>query len=388
VLSKMAYGGYRQAMDGSTVGHILDLAMQIQQIPSPTFGEGARAKFIHDQFQSMGAKDTSIDAIGNVYAGFRGSGDKPPLIVSAHLDTVFPLGTDLAITRTDDNIFGPGIGDNSLGLAGLFGLYWYFADKRGRAKNNRLPGDLWLVANVGEEGLGDLKGMRAVVDRFGNEPLAYLVLEGMSLGQAYHRGLGVRRYQILVKTRGGHSWVDYGKPSAIHEIAGLVVQLKNIMVPTEPRSSLNVGVIRGGTTVNTIAAEASLELDLRSESPRELSKMIKRVESLVKEANTRGGEDVRVGAEVIGDRPAGEITSEHPLVKTAIGCFMREGLPLKLNIGSTDANVPLSRGYPALCTGLTTGGGAHTTGEFINIAPLHQGYKILVDLVQSIYRIE
>ncbi len=118
-------------------------------------------------------------------------------------------------------------------------------------------GDLWLVANVGEEGLGDLKGMKAVVNRFGEDVLAYIILEGMSFGQIYHRGLGVRRYRISVHTKGGHSWVDYGNPSAIHEIADLVVKIKNLALPVEPRTSLNVGVISGGTSVNTIAAEAS-----------------------------------------------------------------------------------------------------------------------------------
>src|SRR4030043_689186 len=125
-------------------------------------------------------------------------------------------------------------------------------------------GDLWLVADVGEEGLGDLQGMKAVVDRIGTDASAYLILEGMSLGQVYHRGLGVRRYRISVHTKGGHSWVDYGNPSAIHELAEMVVKIKNLALPVEPRTSLNVGMITGGTSVNTIAAEANLELDLRS----------------------------------------------------------------------------------------------------------------------------
>jgi len=375
-------------MDRDVSERILDLAIQIQQISSPTFGEEQKAAFIRDHFLASGAEDVTVDDEGNVYTHIFGKGEKPPLIVSAHMDTVFPSGTDLNCVRTEEKISGPGIGDNSLGLAGLFGLYWYLDKGRGKGTNiASLPGDLWLLANVGEEGLGDLNGMKAVVDRFGREPLAYVVLEGMSLGQVYTRGLGVRRYRIIVQTKGGHSWVDYGSPSAIHEIAELVVKIKNLPLPIEPRSALNVGVISGGTSVNTIAAEASLELDLRSESPEVLNHLIDEVETLVKEADQRGGQVVRVSAQVIGDRPAGELSTNHPLVTIAIECFAREGIPVKLNIGSTDANIPLSRGYPAICIGLTTGGGSHTLGEYIETKPVAQGFRILVDLVHSIYRI-
>jgi len=375
-------------MDAELTERILAQAIEIQQIPSPTFGEKQRAEYIRNHFLSTGAKDVTVDDCGNVYVHIFGRGEKPPLIVSAHLDTVFPIGTNLTCIRTEEIISGPGIGDNSLGLAGLFGLYWYINEGiRFQSKSAYLAGDLWLVANVGEEGLGDLMGMKAVVERFGREPLAYLVLEGMSLGQIYTRGLGVRRYRIGVQTKGGHSWVDYGSPSAIHEIADLVIKIKNLPVPVEPRSSLNVGVISGGTSVNSIAAEATLELDLRSESSRELNHLIDQIERLVREADELGGPAVRLSIEIIGDRPTGELSTEHPLVKTAIECFTREGIRVKLNIGSTDANVPLSRGLSAICVGLTTGGGSHTMGEYIETKPVAQGFRILFDLVQSIFKI-
>lgn len=374
-------------MDALIIERILNMTMQLQQIPSPTFAERQRAEFICNYFQKIGKKDLTVDETGNVYIHIPGKREKPPLVVSAHLDTVFPPDTDLTCLRTEDRISGPGIGDNSLGLAGLFGLYWYFSEEKATQSNPAsLEGDLWLVANVGEEGLGDLKGMQSVVNRFQGDPIAYVVLEGMSLGQIYTRGLGVRRYRIQVHTRGGHSWVDYGSPSAIDEIAALIIKIKNLHVPEEPRSSLNVGVIKGGTSVNTIAADAGLELDLRSENTQVLHQMIEQVETLVKEANDKGGNTVQVSAEVIGDRPSGEIPMDHPLVKTAIECFAREGINVKLNIGSTDANVPLSRGYPAICMGLTTGGGSHTSGEYIETKPVAQGFSILVDLVQSIFK--
>jgi tripeptide aminopeptidase len=366
---------------------ILDLAVQIQQVPSPTFGEKQRAEFVRSQFIAMGASEVSLEDSGNVYIRLVGKGKKPPLVITAHLDTVFPADTVLACVRTSDLIAGPGIGDNSLGLAALFGLYWYFSAGN-RAGNTSLDGDIWLVANVGEEGLGDLMGMKAVVDRFGMGPLAYIVVEGMSLGQVYTRGLGVRRYRIRVHTHGGHSWVDYGSPSAIHEMASLIVKLSNLVIPAEPRTSLNVGVMSGGTSVNTIAADASLELDLRSESPQQLNHLVELVEDLVSEADAKGAESIRLSAEVVGDRPAGEIPADHALVKTAIECFARQGISVNLNIGSSDANIPLSRGYPAICMGLTTGAGSHTVGEFIETKPLAKGFKVLADLVPSIFRME
>jgi tripeptide aminopeptidase len=376
-------------MDPTIIERMLDMAIQIQQIPSPTFAEKQRAEFIRQSFDKFGTNEVIIDDCGNVYIHIRGKNEKHPVIISAHLDTVFPATTDLTCTRTGDTISGPGIGDNSLGLAGLFGLYWYFTGTHSLSgKARSIARDLWLVADVGEEGLGDLRGMKAVVNRFGEDPIAYVVLEGMSLGQIYTRGLGVRRYRIRVHTQGGHSWVDYGSPSAIHEIAELVIKLKNLSIPTEPRSSLNVGLIEGGISVNTIASDASLELDLRSESPRELNHLIELVESLVSDADDKGGNKVHVSAEVIGARPAAEIPSDHALVQTAIECFSREGINVKLNVGSTDANIPLSRGFPAICIGLTTGGGSHTLGEYIDTKPFIQGFRILVSLIQSISRIK
>ena len=365
---------------------VIHLAEKIQQIPAPTFNEHQRAKFIQRNFIEFGIKEVLLDDIGNVYALIRGRGEKQPLVVSAHLDTVFPSSTDLSISRTQDRISGPGIGDNSLGLAGLFGLFWaLYANNDVKNPGPQLAGDVWLVANVGEEGLGNLNGMKAVVNRFGGGVCAYLILEGTSLGQIYHRGLGVKRYRITANTKGGHSWVDFGKKSAIHEIAELVVKIKALNYSKEPRTSYNVGIISGGTSVNTIAAEANLQLDLRSVNPKALDEISNQVEVLVKHSNQKGGEDLQIVAEVIGERPSGETPADHPLVKLAEGCHIANGLRAKLNIGSTDANEPLSRGYPAICLGLTTGGGVHTTGEYIDIKPVGQGLGILVDLVQAVW---
>ena len=359
------------------VNRVLDLTVAIQQIPAPTFAEARRAEFVRQQFLAEGLSEVHMDANCNVYACLPGMGDALPLVVTAHLDTVFPETTDLTVSRSAEEIAGPGMGDNALGVAGLFGLLWSL-----RLRGSVLPGDIWLVANVGEEGLGDLSGMRAVVDRFGDRVQAYLVLEGMALGHIYNRGLGVRRYRISVQTTGGHSWVDYGRPSAVHELATLITHLTALQMPPQPRTTLNVGTISGGTSINTIAATAALELDLRSEDMSILERLSMRVESLAAESNRAG---VEVLAEVIGSRPPGEISSEHHLVRLARQSLEAQGVQPHLHIGSTDANVPLSRGLPAVCLGLTTGFGAHTRAEFIRTRPLAQGLEQLVALVEQVF---
>ena len=366
---------------------VLELALAIQQIPAPTFDEGKRAAFMRQQFQAAGLSDVQIDAVGNVLGRLPGRGEKRPLVVSAHLDTVFPSSTDLTARLDPQQIAAPGIGDNSTGLAGLLGLVWALHEKNQKQPvegRRTLPGDVWLVANVGEEGLGNLRGMQAVMDRFESLPLAYIVLEGIALGAVYHRGLGVQRYQITAQTPGGHSWKDYGKPSAIHELAMLITQLIGLTLPAQPPTTLNVGVIAGGTSVNTIAAEAHLELDLRSEDARILAKLSSQVEALVQAANRS---NVQVAAKIIGQRPAGEIPPDHPLVLLAMRCLEEQGISPRRAIGSTDANLPLSRGLPSITVGLTTGEGAHTMQEAIHTRPLAQGLTQLSALVEGVFQI-
>lgn len=372
---------------------VIELAIQIQQIPAPTFAEGSRAEFARGLFEREGLEDVVVDGVGNVYGRFQVSSSKlnvKPLIVSAHLDTVFPIETDLQVRREVGKIFGPAIGDNSLGVAALFGLLWGVRERRFVSVGTPLSAissDIWFVANVCEEGLGDLRGMKAVVERFGSDVEAYLVLEGMALGSVYHRAIGVKRYRITAKTTGGHSWSDYGSPSAIHELSKLVVELTSVKLPASPRTTMNVGKISGGTSVNVIASEASLELDLRSEGQESLAALISQVEKKIEQANTLKSArqvDVVFEAEVIGARPAGEISADHPLVQLAQECIREQGLEPTLTSGSTDANIPLSKGYPALVLGITTGGGAHTTNEFINPKPIEKGLEQLISFVRAI----
>lgn len=372
-------------MDTTLASRTLEMACAIQQIPSPTFSEGKRAVYVRDQFEQAGLKQVFIDDAGNVLARIPGCGNALPLVVSAHLDTVFPISTDLTLHKEAGKIYGPGIGDNSLGVAALFGLLWELypgSNDKEEAIYSELPGDVWLVANIGEEGLGDLAGMRAVVDRFTDQVQAYLVVEGMSLGQIYNRALGVHRYRITARTAGGHSWVDYGKPSAIHELSNLVSKLKHLQIPSSPRTTYNVGIFSGGTSVNTIASEASLELDLRSEDSSALQELIMQVQSLVSKANLPG---IEMLIETIGSRPAGSLPASHPLIKLAHKALAAQGYQPNLIIGSTDANIPLSRGYPAVCVGITHGAAAHTTNEYIQTAPVSKGISQLIELVRGTF---
>lgn len=363
---------------------VLQEAIAIQQIQAPTHAETARARYVFQRFLEEGLADVRMDSLGNVYGRLPGKGPALPVVISAHLDTVFPANTDLSLRQEKDRLYGPGIGDNSIAVAGLFGIAWELRARHAYSAQftTHLPGDVWLVANVCEEGLGNLAGMRAVVDHFGAQVLAYLVLEGMSLGQIYHRGLGVKRYRIRIQTAGGHSWVDYGQPSAVNELAQLICELTRIPLPTRPRTTLNVGVISGGTTVNTIAPQAELELDLRSEDPQVLQNLANQVEALVQRTNRH---DVQANCDVIGDRPVGKISSRHSLVRLAKNSLAELGIEANLGIGSTDTNIPLSLGYPAICLGLTYGGAAHTTGEFIYTPPLETGLRLIVSVVENIF---
>ena len=296
------------------------------------------------------------------------------MIVCAHLDTVFASDVPLHARREDDIIYGPGIGDNSVSLAALVEL----------AKDlpsMPLGGDVWLVGTVGEEGLGNLKGMREVVSRFGGEVSAYIILEGLAYRHIYHRGLPIYRYRISVETLGGHAWTNAGSPSAIHSLLSLGAEIARLPLPHSPRTSLNIGQVEGGTSINTIAGHASMEIDLRSEEESCILTLDSQIGALVREFS-KG--EVEILCERIGDRPGGGIPQDHPLVLAAVEALRAVGEKRHfLKIGSTDANIPLSLGFPAVYVGLTIGGRAHTVDEYIQIEPLSRGYRAVQQLIQA-----
>jgi tripeptide aminopeptidase len=356
------------------------LCMEVQQIAAPTGDEGERAAWVAARLVALGAVDVTVDDLHNVVARIPGLQPKPALLVTAHTDTVFGPEVDLSVRQepAEARIYGPGIGDNSMGVAGLVALAELLMQ-------GPPPVDIWLAANSGEEGLGDLKGMRAVVDRLEEKLGACVVIEGMGLGRVVHRALASRRYRILVEAPGGHSWSDFGTASAIHVLAHLAHDLTRLRLPEGTRSTFNIGRIEGGTSVNSIAQNAMLELDLRSEEMYALAQMVAQVEEIVYRFHgtrwMRRG--VNITAKIIGDRPAGAIQEGHPLVQAAVRSLVASGFDrtVDLRMSSTDANVPLSRGIPAVCVGITEGGNAHRREEWISTVPVTMGMGHLVRLV-------
>jgi tripeptide aminopeptidase len=359
---------------------VLDLACTLQQIPSPSFQENEKAAFIAQKFAELHLADIQYDAVGNVLGRIPGAASSDgtrPLVISAHMDTVFPLDLPLMLDRQPRRITGPGIGDNSLGLAGLLSIPTMLS-----FSPFPLKGDLWLAGTVCEEGLGNLRGIQALCDRFTNQPRAYISIEGIGLGEVLHRGLGVERYRIRIETAGGHSWLDYGAPSAVHLLTELAAKLVSLRLSAHPRTTMNIGRIEGGTSINTIAANAFLEMDLRSESARHLLELVQKVKQITDEVPTK---DAKVTLERIGWRPAGELPRVHPLVRLAGDVLKGLGVDPHFDIASTDANIPLSLGYPAVTIGLTTGDRAHSVQEYIYPHLLEKGLQQLYALITRIW---
>jgi acetylornithine deacetylase/succinyl-diaminopimelate desuccinylase-like protein len=357
---------------------IVNRAIAIQQIPAPTFEETGRAQYIARELAALGLRDVTVDELGNVFA-CRPGGPASPTLVTAHTDTVFPGETDLTVHHDGNRVYGPGIGDNSLGVAGLFALVESL-----NAAGIETPGDLWLAANVGEEGLGDLRGMRAVMKRFGDRVRATIVIEGMAYGHVYHRAIGVHRLRIMAQAEGGHSWHDFGRPSAVHGLARLAAHLTALPLSVEPKTTLNIGQISGGTSVNTIAREASLELDLRSEDPKLLQTLVERIENLIYESNAPG---LSISHFVTSQRPAGSISVDQPIVQLAASVLRELGCEPVFERGSTDANIPLSLGLPAIVIGLCHGGNAHRPDEYIETEMIENGLEQLVKVVVGTYQL-
>jgi tripeptide aminopeptidase len=346
----------------------LELIITIQQIPAPTFGEAERAAFLRSRFEQLGLEAVEQDELNNVYgrlSGYDGR-HRRPVVISAHSDTVFPYDTDLRASRQEPLLYGPGMADNSTGLAGLLLT-------AGAINEFRLQpaADIWYVANVAEEGLGNLRGMKKVVNRFGADAL-YLVVEGGSFGQISHHAIGVRRFRVEVTVPGGHSWAHFGQPSAIHVLGRLIAAIDGLSPPVKPKTTYNVGLIEGGIAINAIAQSASLWLDLRSEETAALEEVTGQVMEMV---SAIGAEpDVSAVVVPIGERAAGQISRDTPLVTWAEAALHAVGLhEVEFMTGSTDANVPLSHGFDAVCIGLGRSGNTHRLDEYLDTTHLPQG---------------
>ncbi len=368
----------RAAADAVTPD-VLDLTALISAVPSPTGEETAKSLLVERLFATAGLT-TERDAIGDVVGVIPGRQPSPAgtprLVVAAHIDTVFPIGTPLDVRRSADRLSGPGVGDNSVAVAAAVKL----ADLL-RIAGETPAVDVLLTGNVGEEGLGNLRGIREVLASR-SDIGAVVALEGHNLGRVTHVAVGSRRFRITVNGPGGHSWGDFGRPNAIQGLSKLIAELDAIPLPRSPKTTLNVGMISGGVSVNTIAPEASCLLDLRSIDESALRRLSDRVTRLVDRSNR--GDAVVYAAESIGERPAGVVAADSPIVQIAASTLAALGLDPSFDASSTDANVPIAAGIPAVCIGLTTGGNVHRTDEFIDLEPVPKGITQLALLTLAL----
>lgn len=350
---------------------LIEQAITLQQIPAPTFEEALRARWMADQFAALGIQEIEIDALHNVYGVRRGQrSDLPAVMVSAHTDTIFAAQTDLTVRREPGIVHGPGIGDNSLGAAALLGLIRGMDDT-----GITCARDVWVVATTREEGLGDLGGMRAAYDRLSGRIDRVINIEGLAFGHVYHAGIAVRRLHITAHAQGGHSWLHFGRPSATHTILQLGAKITALHPPTQPRTTYNIGMIEGGEAINAIATQAGLWLDMRSEDRTGLETLERAVRQCITTLL-----DVRWQVEVVGDRPAGSIPVQHDMVQAALAALTLVGVRGTLETGSTDANIPLSVGCPAVTVGITRGGNAHRLDEYIETGDIEAGLRQLIVL--------
>jgi tripeptide aminopeptidase len=350
------------------VARVLDDTRRICAMPAPPFGEGPRAELVAWMLGEAGAP-ARIDETGNVVAPLGPEGDDT-LVFAAHLDTVFAAETEIAFVENDRRLAAPGVGDNSIAVAALLHLARHL-------QGHALSRPVALVATVGEEGLGDLRGAKALLEEL---PVgAFVALEGQMLDSIKIAAVGSVRYRVTIRGPGGHPWGDRGAPSAAH---GLVDALSGALAEAHAAGIvLNVGRIRGGTTINAIAGEAVAELDLRSEDDGRLQATASRIEEIV--GWTHDGLETTI--EGLGRRPGGRIAPDHPLVETARRARERAGLPpADEGASSTDANAALGRGIPAITVGVTTGGNAHRLDEYIDLPPIARGLRSLEALAEEL----
>jgi tripeptide aminopeptidase len=349
---------------------VAELAQRICEIPAPTGNEQARAQLVASLWRKRGYTP-EIDAIGNVYTRRGKSGNGPVLLLLAHTDTVFPQATPISIERDADILRGPSIGDNSLSVAAMISTL-DILDELGRETD----ADIVAVADVGEEGLGNLLGARSAVERYREKLGAVIAIDG-NLGKITHIAVGSKRWRITVRGPGGHSYGAFGTPSAIHGLGRIIAAIADLQVPQEPKTTYNIGIIEGGTSVNTIASRATALLDLRSTDVASLDRVADQVRAIVQQ---RAGPGLQTEIEVLGERPAGERSRSDPLVQLAAEALTWLGIEPKYQASSTDANVPISLNIPAVCIGITQVEGAHTLEEFVYVPPIGNGLAQLVRL--------
>jgi len=367
--------------DDARVAHVLEFLkanasatteeqIRITEIAAPPFHEGARAAYMKKLLTTAGLR-VDMDATGNVIGEFAGT--SPDIVMlTAHMDTVFPAGTTVNVKRDGNRLLAPGISDNGTGLAAIAVIARSFHEMKIRTKNTIL-----FVADVGEEGEGNLRGMRALVDAYKKHLKYVIAIDGSATEYITTAALASRRIEITLSGPGGHSWSDFGVPNPIHALGRGIARFVSARVPESPRTSFNVGEIEGGSSVNSIPSRAQMKVDLRSESEAELAKL----ESFLRESIQSGIDEEMSAARdrgmagnasmldlkinVLGVRPAGELPENSPLLAAVLAADTRLGNRSRRERSSTDANIPLSVGIPAISLGAGgRSGGAHTLEEW------------------------
>ena len=353
---------YIKSDDDRTLYELLELC----KIPAPSHDEEKRAEYVRNKFEEIGLDDIFIDEVNNTYGSIHGTVDGPTIMLAAHTDTVFPHGTDLTVKRDGDKYICPGINDDTRAVTELFTIARAMVECGMKAQ-----GTIIFCANVCEEGLGDLKGVKYIFDH--REDIdAFVSIDNPVPGGIVYTATGSRRYKVTFKCTGGHSFADFGLPNPVHAMGRAICKIGDFIVPEEPKTTFNVGIVEGGTSVNTIAGEASMLVDLRSNSLDELNclndKLKKAVLSAVDEENNRWNKKTGVSVEFEkkGNRPAGTQPEDCPIVKTAWEAAELVGIKPELrDESSTDANIPISRGIPAITVGRGgLEGGVHTVKEW------------------------
>ena len=372
----------RAALDTIKAQNAWTLAQQVSvcEIPAPPFKETRRGAEYARRLRALGLTNVRVDSVGNVIAERRGTGSGPTVVLAGHLDTVFPEGTDVKVKQSGTRYAAPGIGDDCRGLAVVLAVARAFQQAQVAT-----TGTVYFVGNVGEEGPGNLRGMRYL---FGSSPLKgkidyFISVDGTGL-DVTSRGVGSKRYKVTYKGPGGHSYGAFGIPNPIHALGRAMAQIAEIQVPASPKTTFNVGVISGGTSVNSIPFEGAMEIDMRSESPVALDSVDANVKRILSDAlvaeNDRWVKQTGARAEraklslvidTIGIRPANSAQSDSAkIVATALAAGKALGFSAKTTASSTDSNIPMSLGIPAITIdGGGQGGGAHSLGEWYDDGP-------------------
>ena len=360
---------------------ITDEHIRICSIPATPFAEQERAEYLAQRFRELGLSDVSIDEVGNCLGLYKGSSSSPLIVVSAHLDTVFPAGTDFTVRRDGYRLLAPGISDDGCGLIALIAIV-----EAMRAAKIEIDGSILFVGTVGEEGEGNLRGVRHLLTSgaWSKRKIdAFLSFDGPGVDRITNRALGSRRYRVEFNGPGGHSWGDFGVPNPVHALGRAISRLAAYPVPKDPRTTFNVGSVTGGTSVNAIPEHAAMEVDLRSAADAELKRLDaffrRAMKDAAEEENARrgpGDTPLKFQMELIGERPSGETPADSPLVKLAIESTRLLGVEPRLDQSSTDSNLPISLGIPAVTLGAGgTSGSSHTLAEWYDPRDRDKGLK-------------